>query len=96
LADLVDLAVEITTPSRKQIRRESGREKPDLKIVPKTANILLNGSMVNDEPAGHTGERRSEVAKRAVSVIEKETKDFSGTLVLVTHGGTARCLLGSI
>ena len=50
----------------------------------------------HDEPAGHTGERRSEVAKRAVSVIEKETQDFSGTLVLVTHGGTARCLLGSI
>jgi probable phosphoglycerate mutase len=50
----------------------------------------------HDEPAGHTGERRSEVATRAVSVVEKETLNFSGTLVLVTHGGTARCLLGSI
>ena len=28
------------------------------------------------------GERRSDVAKRAVGVIEKETANFSGTIVL--------------
>ncbi len=49
-----------------------------------------------DEPAGVTGERRSDVAKRAVSVIEKETANFSGTIVFVTHGGTVRSVLGSI
>ena len=49
-----------------------------------------------DEPAGVTGERRSEVAKRAVSVIEKETANFTGTIVFVTHGGTVRSVLGSI
>ncbi|NCU77930.1 MAG: histidine phosphatase family protein, partial [Actinobacteria bacterium] len=32
-----------------------------------------------DEPAGEIGERRSDVAKRAVAAIEKEIKDFSGT-----------------
>ena len=35
-----------------------------------------------DEPAGVTGERRSDVARRAVAVIEKETDNFSGTVVL--------------
>ena len=49
-----------------------------------------------DEPAGVTGERRSDVAKRAVSVIEKETANFAGTIVFVTHGGTVRSVLGSI
>ena len=49
-----------------------------------------------DEPAGVTGERRSDVAKRAVSVIEKATANFSGTIVFVTHGGTVRSVLGSI
>ena len=49
-----------------------------------------------DEPAGVTGERRSDVAKRAVSVIEKETANFTGTIVFVTHGGTVRSVLGSI
>ena len=49
-----------------------------------------------DEPAGVTGERRSDVAKRAVSVIEKETANFTGTIVFVTHGGTVRSILGSI
>jgi glucosyl-3-phosphoglycerate phosphatase len=28
--------------------------------------------------------------------LKKRRSNFSGTLVLVTHGGTARCLLGSI
>ena len=36
-----------------------------------------------DEPAGVTGERRSDVAKRAVSVIEKETANFTGTIVFL-------------
>lgn len=49
-----------------------------------------------DEPAGEIGERRSDVAKRAVTAIENEIKDFTGTIVFVTHGGTVRSVLGSI
>ncbi len=30
------------------------------------------------------------------TVIEKETANFSGTIVFVTHGGTVRSVLGSI
>jgi probable phosphoglycerate mutase len=58
--------------------------------------LFANWYEGGDEPAGVTGERRSDVAKRAVAVIEKETTNFSGTIVFVTHGGTVRSVLGSI
>ena len=49
-----------------------------------------------DEKAGEIGERRSEVAERALAAIERALIDFDGTLIVVTHGGTARCALGKI
>ena len=49
-----------------------------------------------DEKAGEIGERRSEVAQRAISAIERALIDLDGTLIVVTHGGTARCTLGKI
>ena len=58
--------------------------------------LFANWYEGGDEPAGVTGERRSDVAKRAVAVIEKETTNFSGTIVFVTHGGTVRSVLGLI
>jgi probable phosphoglycerate mutase len=58
--------------------------------------LFANWYEGGDEPAGVTGERRSDVAKRAVAVIEKEMTNFSGTIVFVTHGGTVRSVLGSI
>jgi len=58
--------------------------------------LFANWYEGGDEAAGVTGERRSDVAKRAVAVIEKETANFSGTIVFVTHGGTVRSVLGSI
>jgi glucosyl-3-phosphoglycerate phosphatase len=58
--------------------------------------LFANWYEGGDEAAGVTGERRSDVAKRAVAVIEKETANFAGTIVFVTHGGTVRSVLGSI
>lgn len=49
----------------------------------------------NDEPAGETGERRSEIANRAVSAIDRALGDFE-TLIVVTHGGTARTVIGKM
>lgn len=49
-----------------------------------------------DEKAGEIGERRSEVAERALAAIERALIDLDGTLIVVTHGGTARCALGKI
>ena len=53
----------------------------------------LSGS---DDAAGETGERRSEVAERAFAVLEREMQGVEGLMVVVTHGGTARSLLGKM
>ena len=50
----------------------------------------------NDEPAGDFGERRSEIALRAVTAIEKALDQETETLVVVTHGGTARIIIGKM
>ena len=51
----------------------------------------------DDNPAGTTGEKRSEVAARAVGVIMKELEGKTDQLLVVaTHGGTARCVLGDL
>jgi probable phosphoglycerate mutase len=50
----------------------------------------------DDAPAGETGERRSEIAERAVNAIVRALTPELSTLIVVTHGGTARCILGKM
>jgi probable phosphoglycerate mutase len=51
----------------------------------------------DDNPAGTTGEKRSEVAARAVAVINQALNGKTDQLLIVaTHGGTARCVLGDL
>ncbi|MEY3165508.1 MAG: hypothetical protein RLZZ291_25 [Actinomycetota bacterium] len=50
----------------------------------------------DDQPAGQTGERRSEIALRAVNSIQAALHEDISTLIVVTHGGTARCILGKM
>ena len=50
----------------------------------------------NDEPAGDFGERRSGIALRAVTAIERALEKEIETLVVVTHGGTARIIIGKM
>ena len=49
-----------------------------------------------DDPAGLTGERRTEVAARVTAAIHDGIKDASGTVVFVAHGGSIRCGLGAM
>lgn len=49
-----------------------------------------------DLPAGGVGEKRSEVAARARGAIDSHMTNSLGTVVFVTHGGTARCALGTL
>lgn len=49
-----------------------------------------------DIKAGQIGESRKDVALRAKAAFDRVIKDSSGTIVLVTHGGTARCLIASV
>ncbi len=56
---------------------------------------LIEWSLGGDNPAGGTGDRRSEVGARAKAAIE----DFlagndNQTLIVATHGGTARTVIG--
>ncbi len=52
----------------------------------------------DDSPAGTIGERRTEVASRAVGAINRAlSKGADGQLLVVaTHGGTSRCVLGQL
>ncbi len=95
LANLTNLKVEINSG----LRETNGglwEGKTGAENRATHGELFANWYEGGDEPAGVTGERRSDVAKRAVSVIEKETANFSGTIVFVTHGGTVRSILGSI
>lgn len=50
-----------------------------------------------DNPAGTIGEKRSDVANRAVAAIKRALDGLDNQLLVVTtHGGTARCVLGSL
>jgi broad specificity phosphatase PhoE len=57
---------------------------------------LKEWSLGGDNPAGGTGDRRSEVGARAKAAIEDflAGKD-NETLIVATHGGTARTVIGS-
>ena len=95
LAQLTDIKVEINRNLRET---DGGLWEGKLASENRASHgeLFANWYEGGDEAAGVTGERRSDVAKRAVAVIEKETTNFSGTIVFVTHGGTVRSVLGSI
>ena len=95
LAALTDIQVEIN-PNLRETDGGLWEGKLSSENRATHGELFANWYEGGDEPAGVTGERRSDVAKRAVAVIEKETTNFSGTIVFVTHGGTVRSVLGSI
>ena len=56
---------------------------------------LKEWSLCGDNPAGGTGDRRSEVGARAKAAIEDYLAGRDGQmLVVATHGGTARAIIG--
>ena len=95
LAKLTNLKVEIN-PGLRETNGGLWESKTGTENRASHGEFFTSWYEGGDEPAGVTGERRSDVAKRAVSVIEKETANFTGTIVFVTHGGTVRSVLGSI
>ena len=57
---------------------------------------LREWSLGGDNPAGGIGERRSEVGARAVAAITDALTGRDGErIVVATHGGTARTIIGS-
>lgn len=56
---------------------------------------LREWSLGGDNPAGGTGDRRSEVGARAKAAIDEFLEGKDGqTLLVATHGGTARSIIG--
>lgn len=56
---------------------------------------LREWSLGGDNPAGGTGDRRSEVGARAKAAIDDYLEGKDGqTLLVATHGGTARSIIG--
>jgi len=95
LAKLTDIKVEIN-PNLRETNGGLWEGKLASENRASHGELFANWYEGGDEAAGVTGERRSDVAKRAVAVIEKETTNFSGTIVFVTQGRTGRSVLGSI
>ena len=97
LADLVRLPVEVDPDLREtnggHWEGKTGEENRENDF----ANFVrwIDG---DNSPAGKIGERRTEVADRAVNAINKAlAKGGEGQLLIVTtHGGTSRCVLGKL
>ena len=97
LADLTKLPVGIDTDLREthggKWEGKTGKENREEDF----ANFVkwIDG---DDNPAGETGERRTAVAMRAVGAIERALAGGGDQQVLIvaTHGGTARCVLGHL
>lgn len=97
LSELTKLPVEIDTDLREtnggKWEGKTGKENR----AEDFANFVkwIDG---DDNPAGETGERRTAVAIRAVGAIERALAGGGDQQVLIvaTHGGTARCVLGHL
>ena len=94
LADLNGLPVNIDARLREtNCGKWEGLTGEEIRAV--DLDNLREWSLGGDNPAGGTGDRRSEVGARAKAAIE----DFLGgkdgeTLIVATHGGTARAIIG--
>jgi broad specificity phosphatase PhoE len=102
LADLVNLPIEIDEDLRETNGGKWEGKTGTENRAEDFANFVrwIDG---DDNPAGETGERRTDVADRAVAAIERalarqsENYPNGGQLMIVTtHGGTARCVLGKL
>lgn len=95
LADLNGLTINIDARLREtNCGKWEGLTGEEIRAVDFAA--LKEWSLGGDNPAGGTGDRRSEVGARARAAIEDflSGKDDE-TLIVATHGGTARAIIGS-
>jgi probable phosphoglycerate mutase len=95
LADLNGLTINIDARLREtNCGKWEGLTGEEIRAVDFEA--LKEWSLGGDNPAGGTGDRRSEVGARARAAIEDylSGKDDQ-TLIVATHGGTARAIIGS-
>ena len=97
LSDLVKLPIEIDH----ELRETHGGKWEGKTGKENRAEDFLNFVRWIDgdnNPAGETGERRTDVAIRAAGAIDRALSDGGDEQVLIvaTHGGTARCVMGHL
>jgi broad specificity phosphatase PhoE len=96
LADLVNLKVSVT-PLLRETNGGQWEGKTGAQNRADDFENFVRWIDGEDHPAGTTGERRSEVAARATKAINEALAGKDDQLLVVTtHGGTARCLLGHL
>ena len=95
LADINGLPISIDARLREtNCGKWEGLTGDEIRAVDHEA--LKEWSLGGDNPAGGTGDRRSEVGARAKAAIEDFLADKDDqTLIVATHGGTARAIIGS-
>jgi broad specificity phosphatase PhoE len=97
LASLVDLPV-ILDPDLRETNGGKWEGKTGLENREEDFANFVRWIDGDNNPAGETGERRTDVAERAVAAINRalDTGGEGQTLIVATHGGTARCVLGHL
>jgi len=96
LADLVNLEVN-STPLLRETNGGQWEGKTGAQNRADDFENFVRWIDGEDHPAGATGERRSEVAERAVKAINEALVGKDDQLLVVSaHGGTARCVLGKL
>ncbi len=97
LAALVDLPV-VMDPNLREINGGKWEGKTGLENRAEDFANFVRWIDGDNSPAGETGERRTEVAERVVAAINNTlgSEQVGQTLVVVTHGGAARCVLGAM
>lgn len=95
LADISKLRIDID-PGLRETNGGKWEGKTGAQNREEDFDRFVNWLDGDDQPAGETGERRSEIANRAVRAIEMALDNSIETLIVVTHGGTARCILGKM
>jgi broad specificity phosphatase PhoE len=95
LADLTGLELQIDSELRETHGGNwEGRTGPENRAADN--DRFLRWIAGSDDPAGETGERRSEVGERAHQAILRSAVGVSDLMIVVTHGGTARCVIGKM
>lgn len=95
LADLIGLPIKVDARLREtNCGKWEGLTGEEIRAI--DHENLKEWSLGGDNPAGGTGDRRSEVGARARAAIEDHLAGKDGqTLIVATHGGTARAIIGS-
>ena len=100
-ADIFSAALEVGTDEDPDFRESFGGRWEGLlrsEILREDAEQFLGWISGQEVRAGHTGELLTEVAARMLTGFKRHLAEVpdGGTLVVVTHGGAARCAIGAL